>query len=79
MKKLSLFLTLSLLTVIGTSTIVKAEPNLNDDSVTIENNEAPAVDSLEEEEAAAQTEVMDEEATAETPVEKETAAETPAE
>ena len=59
MKKLTLFLTLSLLTIIGTSTLVKAEKP--GDAVTIP-SDTQVDDSLEQE--AAETEVMDKEAAA---------------
>ena len=65
MKKLTIFLTLSLLTLIGTSTVVKAEkpndaaPNADPNAVIL-NNEDPEVGSLEGEATSAETEVMDE-------------------
>ncbi len=56
MKKLSLFLTLSLLTLIGTSTVVKAEENQPTDAVTIPSD--AAVEPLEAEDQYNESEVM---------------------
>ncbi len=54
MKKLTLFLTLSLLTVIGTSTLVKAEePNPNPDDVVLPSG--ASIEDMEEAEASADT------------------------
>ena len=70
MKKLTLFLTLSLLTIIGTSTLVKAEQPK--DAVTIP-SDTQVDDSLEQE--AAETDVIDKEAAAENaPADADTAA-----
>ena len=64
MKKLTLFLTLSLLTLIGASTVVTAEQPakqpIDADPNAVILNEDPEVGSLEGEATSAETEVMDE-------------------
>ena len=84
MKKLTLFLTLSLLTLIGTSTLVKAEenqpadPNADPNAVVIDNDsDISEVDSLDQGEAA-QPEVIEEETAATDETTEETTKETAA-